>query len=49
MALSFVDNGLVSLDSSHDMELNRRSTRLDVILNPNFGNFERFLRTLIED
>jgi hypothetical protein len=47
LALSHMERGL-SITSSNDMELSRGSSRLDILLNPKFENFERFLRSLIE-
>ena len=48
MALSHMERGM-SITSTNDMELKRGSSRLDIILNPKFENFERFLKSLIEE
>jgi hypothetical protein len=37
----------LSINSSDEIKLERKTSRLDILLNPNFENFERFLRTLI--
>jgi hypothetical protein len=46
MAVGSSERGL-SINSSDEIKLERKSSRLDILLNPNFENFEHFLRTLI--
>ena len=47
MALTQSERAVSSI-SANDAQLNRGSSRLEIILNPRFENFERFLKSLIE-
>ena len=47
MALTQSERAISSI-SANDALLNRGSSRLEIILNPRFENFERFLKSLIE-
>ena len=47
MALSQSERGL-SITSANEIELSLGSSRLEMLLNPKFENFERFLKSLIE-
>ena len=47
MVVGSSERGL-SINSSDEGKLERKSSRLDILLNPKFENFDRFLRSLLE-
>jgi hypothetical protein len=47
MVVGSSERGL-SINSSDEAKLERKSSRLDILLNPKFENFDRFLRSLLE-
>lgn len=48
MALTPSERGMSITSQDETPKLERKSSRLEMLLNPKFDNFDRFLRTLLE-